>query len=94
MRAPTLSGASTYYFVKISQKLHEIEIIWHTGVRPSRLSLDLPLINVYIHFRSDTKRSEIGYLILNKYHEQGRDVKKGGIPIEGQCNGIFNVGDR
>ena len=31
VRAPTLQGAPTYDFAKISQKLHEIERIWTLG---------------------------------------------------------------
>ena len=36
VRAPTLQGAPTYDFAKISQKLHEIERIWTPVRRPSR----------------------------------------------------------
>ena len=44
--APTPGGAPTYDFAKISQKLHEIEIIWtpRRGCAPKFYYVDPPLI--------------------------------------------------
>ena len=41
---PTLQGAPTYDFAKISQKLHEIERIWTGGVRPNFYYVGPPLL--------------------------------------------------